>query len=118
MTNLFGEHPVNSLDHARIVARHAGFAQRVNRLRCIPHRAHAGRHAEGGLGHFRRSRLLDAQLFKLVAGADDLRIVFRIAKAAQRDDGVEHGGINGAEAVGHFEALKHPRLGSLHRKLA
>jgi hypothetical protein len=103
VADLFGEHPVRGLDHARIVARHAGLAQRVDRLRRIPHRRDAGLHAEGGLGHLVAGRLLDAQLLKLVAGANHLRIVLGVAQAAQRDDGVQHGRIDGAQAVGHLQ---------------
>ncbi len=63
-------------------------------------------------------RLLDAQLLEFVAGADDLRIVLGVAQAAQRDDGVEHGRIDGAQAVGHLQALQHPLFRALERQLA
>ena len=118
VADLFGKHPVDGFDHARIVARHAGLAQRKDSLRRIPHRAHAGRHTEGWLGHLRGGRLLDAELFKFVAGADDLRIVLGVSEAAQRDDGVEHGGIDGAEAVAHLEAFEHPLFRAFEREVA
>ena len=110
VADFLGEHPVGSLEHARIVARYAGFAECVDSLRRIPHRGDARRHAEGRLGHLRRRRLFDAELFKFVAGADHLRIVFGVAKAAQCDDRVEHRRIDGAETVGHLKTIKHPLL--------
>ena len=60
----------------------------------------------------------DAELLKLVARANHLRIVFGVAQAAQRDDGVQHGRIDGAEAVGHLQPLQHPLLRLLQRELA
>ncbi len=71
-----------------------------------------------GSGISARGRLLDAQLLKLVARANHLRIVFGIAEAAQRDNRVQHGRIDGAEAVGHLKALEHPLLSLLERQLA
>ena len=71
-----------------------------------------------GSGISARGPLLDAELLKLVARANHLRIVFGVAQAAQRDDGVEHGRINGAQAVGHLQPLEHPLLGALHGQLA
>ena len=110
VANFLGEKPVGGLDHAGMVPGNAGFAEHIDSLRGVPDRRNGRLHAERGLGHVGGGRLLDAQLFKLVARADDLRIVFGVAQAAQRDDGVEHGRIDGAEAVGHLQPLQHPFL--------
>jgi hypothetical protein len=40
--------------------------------------------------------MFNAQLLKLVHGADGLRIVDRIAQAPQGENGVEHGRVDGA----------------------
>ncbi len=101
-----------------IVARHAGLAEGKDRLRCIPDRGDAGTHAEGRLGEIRVGRLLDAELLKLVAGANHLGIVLGVTQAAQGDDGVEHGGIDGAQAVGHLQALEQPFFSALEGQRA
>ena len=111
VANFLREQPVGGLDHARIVFGHAGFAEGEEGLAGVPHRRHAGLHAEGGLRHDVAGGLLDAELFEFIAGADDLGIVLGVAEAAQREDGVQHGGVDGAEAVGHLEAIEHPFLG-------
>src|ERR1700686_24545 len=69
----------------------------------MPYWRHARLHAEG-------IALFNSQLFKLVHGADKLRIVHRISQATQRDDGVHHGGINRSQSIAHLEAFKHPLL--------
>jgi hypothetical protein len=53
-------------------------------------------------------RLLDAQLFKLIARPNHLRVVLGVAQAAQRDDGVQHGRIDGAQSVGHLQPIQKP----------
>ena len=70
VADFFGEHPVGGLDHARIVARHAGFAERVDGLRGIPDGRDAGLHAEGGLGHVRRGAAARCRAFQTRRGRE------------------------------------------------
>ena len=108
VANLFREHPIRCLEHPWVSARHARLAQCKDRLRRIPNRRDTGRHAEGGLGHYVISQLFDAQLLELVARPYHLRIVFGVAQAAQRNDGVQHGRIDGAQPVRHLQPLQQP----------
>ena len=109
--DLLLQHPLAGLHQARIGCRHAALGQRKHRVRRVPHGRHARLHAEGLL-------FLDAQLFELVHRANDLRIVERIAQAAQRNDGVHDAGIDRAQAVAHLQALQHPLLSGFERARA
>ena len=111
LAHLLLQNPVGAFHHPRIVRRNSRFAQGKQRIRRIPHRRHAGLHAESVF-------LFDAQLFELVERADHLRIVHRIPQAAQRDDRIHHRGINRSQAVAHLEALQHPLLRLLQRHRA
>ncbi len=97
------QNPVGALHHARIIRRHTRLAKSKNRIRRIPHRRHAGLHAEGVF-------LFDAELLKFIERANHLRIVQGITQAAQRNDGIHHRGINRAQTIAHFEMFQHPFL--------
>ncbi len=104
------QHPVGSLEQPRIGARNAGLAQRIDRISGIPHRRHAGLHAEGWLQEVGNPLVFDAQLLELIHGADGLRVVDRVAQTAQSENGVEHGRINRAQTVAHLQAFQDPLL--------
>ena len=117
VTDFFGEHPVSRLKQALIVFQDSSLAQSKHRVCGVPHRGHAGLHAEGSF-LVRRGGLFDAELLKLLDGANDLRIVERVAKAPQRDNRVQHRRVNRAEAVGALEPFKHPLLSLLQSNRA
>jgi len=100
-----------------VVTRNARLAQSENGLGGVPDRRHTGLHAEGRLRHHIAGRLLDAQLFKLVARSNHLRIVFGIAQCAQSDNGIQHSRIDGAQAIRHLQTIKNPLLCLAQRKL-
>ena len=118
VANLFGEHPIHGLEQARVVALHAGLAQGEDRLRRIPHRRDSRQHTEGRLGHHVIGRLFDAQLFKLIARPDHLRIVLGVTQAAKSDDGVQHGRIDRAQAVSHLQPRQQPLFRALESQRA
>ena len=51
-------------------------------------------------------------------GANDLRMVIRIAKGLEGDERIEHRRKDGSQAIGAFEAFEHPLLGFLERAFA
>ncbi len=100
VADLLRHQPVRGLHHARIVLRDSSLAQRVDGLSGVPHRRDAGLHAEGGSWVVRLAvRIVDAKLLELVHRANELRIVWRVSQAGQRDQRVQHGGIDCAESV-------------------
>ena len=116
--HFLGEHPVSRLQQPRIRARNSRLAQRIDRIRGVPHRRHAGLHAEGWLQIIRNPFLLNAQLLKLIHRPNGLRIIHGVAQAAQRKNRIEHGRINGAQAVTHLQAFQDPLLRFADRDLA
>ena len=104
MRHLLFQHPVSGSNHARIIRRQPALPQCEDGVRRIPYRRLAGLHAEGG-------RFFNAQALEFIHGANELRIVHRISQAAQRDDGIHHGGINGCQAIAHLKTFQHPLFG-------
>ncbi len=58
------------------------------------------------------------ELFQLMRGADDLRMIVGIAQRLQRDERIEHRRENRRQAVAALEAFEHPLLAFLQRRFA
>ena len=59
-----------------------------------------------------------SSFFQLVLGADDLRMIVRIAERLERDERIEHRRKNRGQPVGAFKAFEHPLLGLFQRAFA
>ena len=110
-TDLFRDQPFARLLHGRMIFRNAGFTQADRGNRRVPHRRKAGLDANV-------IRRLVLQPFQFTSGADDGRMIVRIAERFQRDERIEHRGENRGQTVRPFEAFEHPLLGLLERAFA
>ena len=99
--HLLLQNPVRALYHPRIVRRHPRFAQCKQGISRVPDRRFRGLHPE-------RIFFLDTQLFEFIERADDLRIIQRVAQAAQRDDRIQDRWIDCPQSITHLEARQHP----------
>ena len=102
------QNPIGAPDHAGIIARHSALTERKHCVCRVPHGRHARLHAESVF-------FLDAEFFEFVERSDHLGIVHRIPETAKCDDGVQHGGVDCAQAIAHFEVRQHPLLRLLER---
>ena len=86
LPDFFAQNPVGSLYQPGIILGHAALSQGKHCIRGVPHGRHARLHAEGWFGMVGNAVFFNAQFFKLIEGANDLRIVGRIAQATQGNE--------------------------------
>ena len=77
----------------------------------VPHRRETGLDAHAVLGFV-------LELLQFAFGAQDLRMIVRIAQGFQRDERIEHRRENRGQAVRAFESFQHPLLGLLQGAFA
>src|SRR5258708_1900833 len=66
----------------------------------------------------RNAGFFNAEFFEFIERADHLRIVSRVAEAAQRNNGIQNAGIDRSQTVRHLQAVEHPFLRVPYRQIA